>query len=205
MIEHFSFNTTQGGSVELSNTTVEEIKETLSVKFPTWSDEVIDKIANNQGFYKKLIPLNKEVEKKKNKTAITKTSILINGYELNPILKLGHSMHCFGKNGYRVWGKVLDNVFNDYNMSRTYNDFERSYKKVANTIRKTPISKQTITKNIIEMCDKMEDFKKSVEISGVINRDAHEEYVTNTGRRLGLKELIKRVGELSGECTEALS
>lgn len=206
MIEVFGFNTTNGGMFEMHNTTVEEIRLALKEKFPKWSDEAIERSINNQSYYKAVIPVKKEEPKKKvKKGSIAKESICINGFELNPILNLGQSIHVYHKNAYRCWGTVTDKIFGNHNVSSKYNDFEKKYDEVVEAIKSRPMaSKQIITQKVIAMCDKMDALKDALEKSGMLQQDTDKEYINGNGRRLGIGELMMRVGEMSGDCSAAL-
>lgn len=207
MIEVFGFNTTNGGMFELRNTTVEEIKAELKKRFPKWSDEVIDRTVNNQNYYKDVIPVKKESDEKKviKRGSIAKESITINGFELNPILALGQSIHAYHKHAYRVWGIDVNKFFSHPNISKKYEDFENKYDEVVVAIKSTPrATKQVITQKVIAMCDKMDELKSAFESSGYLNQDTDKEYISGSGRRLGIGELMMRVGEMSGDCSAAL-
>jgi len=65
LIPLFRFQTTQGNTFELRNTTKDEIRTKLHERFPKWSDEVIERMINNEKCY----PL------KEMKTAFTENDI----------------------------------------------------------------------------------------------------------------------------------
>lgn len=206
MIEVFGFNTTNGGMFEIRNTTVEEIKSALKEKFPKWSDEAIERVVANQNNYKEVIHVKKEGEKKVVKRgSISKESICINGFELNPILALGQSIHAYHKHAYRVWGTDVNKFFSHPNISMKYNKFEEKYDELVVALKNRPMpNKQLITQKVIAMCDKMDDLKSAFEKSGYLQQDTDNEYISGTGRRLGIGELMTRVGELSSDCSAAL-
>lgn len=207
-IEVFGFSTNNGLLIELHDTTLDEIRETIHKKFPKWSDEAVEKVINHKGFYQKPVahkPEPKEPVKKVKRGSISKESICINGYELNPILNLGQSIHTFRKNAYRYWGAITDKIFSDVNVNSKYDKFENAYDAVVVAIKSTPrASKQTITQKVIDMCDKMDDLKVALDYSGLLNQDTDKEYMNGKGRRLGIGELMMRVGELSCDCTTNL-
>lgn len=90
-------------------------------------------------------------------------------------------------------------------MSSKYEKFENAYDAVVVAIKSTPrASKQVITQKVIDMCDKMDDLKKALDYTGILNADANEDYVKSNGRQLGIGELMKRVGELSEDCNANL-
>lgn len=207
-IEVFGFSTNTGLLIELQDTTVDEIREAIHKKFPKWSDEAVEKVVNHKGFYKKPVaykPEPKEPVKKVKRGSISKESLCINGYELNPILNLGQSIHVFHKNAYRYWGTITDKIFSDVNVNSKYDKFENAYDAVVVAIKSTPrASKQTITQKVIDMCDKMNDLKAALDYSGLLNQDTDKEYMNCNGRKLGIGELMMRVGEMSGDCTANL-
>jgi hypothetical protein len=208
-IEVFGFSTNTGLLIELHDTTVDEIREAIHKKFPKWSDEAVEKVINHKGFYKKPVaykPEPKETIKPKVKRgSISKESLCINGYELNPILNLGQSIHVFHKNAYRYWGTITDKIFSDVNVNSKYDKFENAYDAVVVAIKSTPrASKQTITQKVLDMCDKMDDLKAALDYSGLLNQDTDKEYMNGNGRKLGIGELMMRVGEMSGDCTTNL-
>lgn len=208
MIEVFGFNTTNGGVFEMHNTTVEEIKSALKERFPKWSNDVIDKVIANQNYYKPVVPMKKsdDADKKAIKRgSIAKESICINGYELNPILSLGQSIHVFHKNAYRYWGTVTDKFFSNQAIASKYESFEKKYDDVVVAIKSKPrASKQVITQKVLEMCYKMDDLKEVLDKSGYLQQDTDKEYISGSGRKLGIGELMNRVGEMSGDCSAAL-
>lgn len=206
MIEVFGFNTTNGGVFEMHNTTVEEIKSALKERFPKWSDEAIERAINNQNYYKEVIPVEKEEPKKKVKRgSIAKESLSINGFELNPILNLGQSIHVFHKHCYRSWGNITDKIFCNQIIVSKYNSFEKKYDDVVVAVKnQSKSTKQSITQKVIAMCDSMDELKKALDNSGILVEDADEDYVKSNGRQLGIGELMMRVGEMSGDCTAAL-
>lgn len=200
-IEVFGFSTNTGLLIELHDTTADEIREAIHKKFPKWSDEAVEKVINHKSFYKKPVaykPEPKENVKKVKRGSISKENLCINGYELNPILSLGQSIHVFHKHSNRSWGTITDKIFSDVNVSSKYEKFENAYDAVVVAIKSTPrASKQVITQKVIDMCDKMDDLKKALDYTGILNADANEDYVKSNGRQLGIGELMKRVGELS--------
>jgi len=206
MIKVFGFNTTNGGMFEMHDTTVEEIRAALKERFPKWSDTAIERAINNQSYYKAVIPMNKEPEKKVIKRgSISKESICINGFELNPILSLGQSIHMYGKNGYRYWGHVIDRLMNHPHIASVYGRFEQKYDNVVVSIKSRPMAnKQEITRNVIEMCDCMDELKKAFDKTGLLQQDSDKEYICGNGKKLGMGELMKRVGEMSSDCSAAL-
>lgn len=206
MIEVFGFNTTNGGMFEMRNTTVEEIKKALKEKFPKWSDEAIERVVTNQNNYKEVIPVQKEGEKRVVKRgSVAKEHISINGFELNPILNLGQSIHVFHKHCYRSWGNITDKIFKFHTVTSKYDNFEKKYDDVVVSIKSRPMSsKQVITQKVIAMCDAMDELKIALDKTGILTEDANEDYVKSNGRQLGIGELMLRVGEMSGDCSAAL-
>lgn len=208
-IEVFGFSTNTGLLIELQDTTLDEIREAIHKKFPKWSDEAVEKVINHKGFYKKPVAYKTEpketIKPKVKRGSISKESLCINGYELNPILNLGQSIHVFHKNAYRYWGTITDKIFSDVNVNSKYDKFENAYDAVVVAIKSTPrASKQTITQKVIDMCDKMDDLKAALDYSGLLNQDTDKEYMNGNGRKLGIGELMMRVGEMSGDCTANL-
>lgn len=206
MIEVFGFNTTNGGMFEMRNTTIEEIKSELKKKYPKWSDETIEKIVSNKSYYNVVIPVETEKKEQKGRRiksgSIAKSSICINGYELNPILTLGQSIHTYRKFHYKNWGNIAKKIFSNQTISTRYEDFEKSYANVVEAIKSKPMAtKQIITSRVIEMCDKMDALKDAFERSGILKEDLDEDYVkgyTNkkrTAHKLGIGELMSRIGE----------
>ena len=206
MIEVFGFNAVNGKMFELHNTTVEEIKSALKKQFPKWSDEVVEKIATNQNFYKPVIPyVPKQKPRKVKVGSIAKETLNIKGFELNPIFNLGQSIHAYKKIAYRCWGTITANILDDATVAQKYDSFESSYNAVVEAVKSTPrATKQSITKKVIDMCDKMDALKAAVERTGYLTKDADKEYVNGNGRRIGMGELMKLVGELTSECSTAL-
>lgn len=192
----FSFNTKQNGYIILKDTTLEEIKAELKKKFPLWSDSAVEKIATNQNFYKENIPTEEsKVKKTKRGSHSTKDIISVNGFELNPLLRLASSVHAFKKNSYRYWGTVVNNVFSNPNVNQKFETFEAEYAKATKVVKKVNITKQELIRSVMTLCDKMSDIKASIVKTEVLTNDADKEYVTSTGKRLGLAELVNRIDE----------
>lgn len=206
-IEVFGFNTNAGLVIELYNTTVDEIRAAIHKKFPKWSDEAVEKIISHKEFYQKPVeykPEPKETFKKK-RGSIAKESLCINGYEINPILNLGQSIHIFHKDAYRCWGAITDKIFSNVNVNTRYDKFEDAYDAVVVAIKSTPrASKHTITQKVIDMSDKMNELKKALDHSGLLEQDTEQEYVNGNGRKMGIGVLMEKVGELSEECNANL-
>lgn len=198
MIEAFGFNTKQGKTVQLYNTTVEEIKEHLIKVFPNFKPEAIHKIATNENFYVVVKP--QQQEKKVKRPIKSKETLSILGCQFNDILKLALSVHCYKKNCYRYWGIKTYKIFNNPNIAVRYNDFEEKYTKL-NKLIKASATKNELVNAIDEMCDKLVLFKKSVEKSGILESEKNEDYINSTklnGRRMGLQKIIDKIGELVG-------
>lgn len=201
----FGFNTTSGKVFEVRNATKDEIKVELVNMFPKWSNDAIERILNNPNNYKEVIPITKDEKKSnglKKERMNFKTPILICGYEINNLLRLGRSLHAYHKNGYRQWGCCINEVFDDWKITPFYNDFERRYERLTKVLKTAPQEElKTLTLN---MCNALEKLYKGVDGSGVLRQDKDMEYINGCGRRLGLAELMERAKEFVNECVTAI-
>ena len=182
IVKVFGFNTTNGGMFVMQNTSVEKIKAELKKCFPNWSDVVIDKVVSN----------------KPKKGAGKRSSLSVNGYSLNDVLKLGLSVHTYKANAYRYWGKVTKKIFNDKEVGAKYANFEKTYADVVKVVKaKNRPPKGVINSKVIDMLDQMVSLRESAIKMDIIKTDANEPYMSSDEKNLGFSVLMDRIGEMS--------
>ena len=197
IVKVFGFNTTNGGMFVMQNTSVEKIKAELKKSFPNWSDAVIDKVVSNKAYYS--MPIAVKTENGSTKKGVSKRSSLsVNGYSLNDVLKLGLSVHTYKINAYRYWGNVTKKIFNDKEVGAKYASFEKTYADVVKVVKaKNRPPKGVINSKVIDMLDQMVSLRESAIKMDIIKTDANEPYMSSDEKKLGFSVLMDRIGEMS--------
>lgn len=183
VIETFSFNT-KSGLIELHNVNVNEIVEHLAKKFPNWSKKVCETIARNKSFYKQTKPLTADElsanNAKRTRTSF-KTPILVNGVEINPMLRLAKEIKKHHKNGFGRYGVSIKEMFDNWDITPSYNTFERKFDQVEKMVKKNELDNIREVAN--RLAETMYSLKTSIEESGVLKKE----------KSVGLDELIGQI------------
>lgn len=201
-IPYFGFNSSKT-RYEYFNVTQTHIIEDIKKNIPSLSMPAIQYLLDSRANY--VPPIKpQDVKKKRVRKTTTKkvkenliTLPTTNGNKYVKLYKelfdLGNSFYSYHKNGYRQWGVVVNEIFDDGAVQKSYATFEEAFESAFKVLANEDL--EMIVDSVLTLCVSLLDLKEVMGHNHTFHDSHYDgmEFLYGNHRRLGMKTLVERV------------
>lgn len=201
-IPYFGFNTSKM-RYEYFNVTKSRIIEDIKENIPSLSIAAIKHLLNNRINYVQPIK-PKDVKKKRVRKAAAKkvkeTLMALpttNGNKYaklyKELFKLANSFYAYHKNGYRQWGVIVNEIFDDGAVQKSYATFDEAFENAYKVFATEDL--EMIADSVLMLCVTLLELKEVMAHNHTFHDSYYDgmEFLCGNRRRLGMKTLVERV------------